>query len=1002
VSLSPFGSWRPGRVCCIVIALAMISSSPAVQGDEPLTSLRASVPEEALDVVSLGQPAGHTEFWGATTGWQIKDNQWQSRIFANATGRMAIPQMGALSLTAELSLLYDNLVLGGAAGMYFNFLGFKQGMEYNALDDHVWFRFSADVAMRRGGLFGHGERLRVDYEPGTHTVLLGLTLRWPLTEYLANRPRLDYVPMSRVRFKPVPPPSASEYAEDLERLRAVILELEARLTPTLARENLDTKKGRSRFETSVASLSGIESEPRDPFSVADSAYHTLLDRIFVTSVPDSVLGLRVANIARRCLLSELVIPVNRLFGQNKKPFRFDAYAVAARACFAKQLVDQFSLWSDATVSAALAAFDATARAILDAAGQAKVRWKDERLVWLPLNYGLRPEQYDTQGEMEEVLSSLLDTPLTHSNQIQYLINDRWQYELERMIGETMHYQVLIIHDFQGNSTPEPDPIGWGHMAMAYMDAFIAAIKDKEAGVPRVIPQFAIFIDQHYYSANNSQQIMSYLENLFTADTLELNDSLLQGRVGARQAELRELALSATCLSGWDDEKRAARLRVHVNVTNTYDPAYHVDMLSRDHRKMAFRDVFEDDPGLGAALVTGQGVGAHYVGPCWEDRSLLLRGPVIAGFKDVVRDLFLSQGYDTTDLPYYYVPRPVGSDATANRTALRERGWFTHALLAINGTSFAPKMATVLKAALYNLVGPGTVIILPDSLWASDYWAGMIVSAAIRGCRVYAIAADRRTAASGADVTLDLVRNTLSVLVASSRILEDRLKASGGALRVGLYSQTADIQDLDASVAALLLAYAGTDRDIPPFSLSDASLEAFHEDRRRWASRPLVIRHLADVDVDCDAKLHLKAQFFANASAVQKLEQGDWSQLIEAWLDVREQEVAGTRLPSVGLRSDWVHQLGVTDESDLKDQTEAGARPIFMVTLGSHNQDRRSMFLDGESTALVCSQDAMVAALDFAFLVGASDWIDSIEELEPRFPRRTSLLRTISQWIRNLI
>jgi len=74
----------------------------------------------------------------------------------------------------------------------------------------------------------------------------------------------------------------------------------------------------------------------------------------------------------------------------------------------------------------------------------------------------------------------------------------------------------------------------------------------------------------------------------------------------------------------------------------------------------------------------------------------------------------------------------------------------------------------------------------------------------------------------------------------------------------------------------------------------------------------------------------------------------------------------------------------------------------MVTVGSHNQDRRSMFLDGESTALVCSQDALIAALDFAFLMGASDWVDTIEELEPRFPQRKSLLRTISQWIRDLI
>jgi hypothetical protein len=724
--------------------------------------------------------------------------------------------------------------------------------------------------------------------------------------------------------------------------------------------------------------------------------------MFVRAAPDSVLGLQVAGIARRCLLRELVIPVNRLFGQNKKPFRFGAYAVAARACFARQLVDQFSLWNDATMFAVLSAFDAAAGAILDAAGQAKDRWKDGRLVWLPLNYGLRPEQYDTQDEVEAVLSSLLETPVTGGNQMRYLINDRWQYELERMIHETAYYHVLIIHDFQGNVTEVPDPIGWGHMAMAYMEAFIAAIRQKEAGSPRLIPQFSIFIDEHYYAAKHSARIMSFLENLLTEDKLDLEDSLLQVRLQATQAELRDLASTAACLSGWDDAKRAARLKVHVNVTNTYDPAYHADMLSRDHRKMAFRDVFEDDPGLGVAIVTGQGVGAHYLGPCWEDRSLLLRGPVLEGFKEVVRELFLSQGYDTTDVPYYYVPRSSRHDANDLRIALRERGWRTHALLAINGTSFAPKMATVLKAALYNLARPGTLIILPDSLWSSDYWAGMIVSAAARGCRIYAIAADRRTAASSADVTLDLVHNTLAALVSASQLLADRMEKSGGVLQVGIYSQTADIQDLDASVAALLDVSKGKDRVRQPFVLSESSLAALRKARQKWAQEPPVIRHLVAADSGCDPKLHLKAQFFANAMAVDELEQGNLGPLIEAWLDVREQEVSGAQLAAVGLDADLVRQFIVSKEETLKRSPGTDAGPIFMVTVGSHNQDRRSMLLDGEATALVCSKDALVTVLDFGFLIGSADWINSIEELEPRFPQRKSLLRTISQWIRDLI
>ena len=90
-----------------------------------------------------------------------------------------MPQIGAINLTAELSLVYDATELGGAAGIYTGFFGFRQGLEYNSLDDHLWFRLVADIVMRRGGLADHGERFRLDYEPSTGTLLGGLTLRWP-------------------------------------------------------------------------------------------------------------------------------------------------------------------------------------------------------------------------------------------------------------------------------------------------------------------------------------------------------------------------------------------------------------------------------------------------------------------------------------------------------------------------------------------------------------------------------------------------------------------------------------------------------------------------------------------------------------------------------------------------------------------------------------------------------------------------------------------------------
>jgi len=35
---------------------------------------------------------------------------------------------------------------------------------------------------------------------------------------------------------------------------------------------------------------------------------------------------------------------------------------------------------------------------------------------------------------------------------------------------------------------------------------------------------------------------------------------------------------------------------------------------RDHRKIAFRDISEQNPFAGGAILTGMGVGQHYLGP----------------------------------------------------------------------------------------------------------------------------------------------------------------------------------------------------------------------------------------------------------------------------------------------------------------------------------------------------------------------------------------------------
>src|SRR2546430_10350853 len=150
-----------------------------------------------------------------------------------------------------------------------------------------------------------------------------------------------------------------------------------------------------------------------------------------------------------------------------------------------------------------------------------------------------------------------------------------------------------------------------------------------------------------------------------------------------------------------------RVKVHVNITNRIDPSFwggglagslfgYPDDVMRDHRKIAFRDVSEQNPFAGGAILTGMGVGQHYLGPGWDDRSLLLQGPLLLELKRAARDLLLSQGMLEADLPLplrgersgQHIGRPVVPLSTARSDA--------RAMALLNGTGYLPNPLNVAK------------------------------------------------------------------------------------------------------------------------------------------------------------------------------------------------------------------------------------------------------------------------------------------------------------------
>ena len=160
-----------------------------------------------------------------------------------------------------------------------------------------------------------------------------------------------------------------------------------------------------------------------------------------------------------------------------------------------------------------------------------------------------------------------------------------------------------------------------------------------------LPTYLIFLDQNFYEPNRGRIWMSFLENPLHAQVrLPGGDDAREKEAAIEKAqqELRAAVAESTLLQQrartYGDDWLRSRIKVHVNITNPVDWSfwsYRVlpvlglpDVVMRDHRKISFYDVTELDPGQGEAMYAGVGIGEHYTGPTWDDRSLLARGPAV--------------------------------------------------------------------------------------------------------------------------------------------------------------------------------------------------------------------------------------------------------------------------------------------------------------------------------------------------------------------------------------
>ena len=1010
-------------LCAAAVMSSFFTDTAAQQTTPPLRGVK---------IKSMGQPQRWQPYIGPSLVWDRRDpSEGGLQLFGGVYRDLLAKAVGGFGISGEV--YYSHVGGENDGGLRLMgtvpFFGLSLGTDYSIDRDDWNFILSFQFPWRRGGPLGRGDNFRIDYYPTRdHSFAFGLNIPVRQKWKGKTRPQRDTVePPKKPRyFAPVYEPSPG-LQEALENVRSSARAINMFTTPFL---DMDGDVDEAHMETFLGKLHEAKAyidKKDDLFPAGHSAeaeinvYHRELERAFTLAAGlTREQGRAVASQARRALRDEVVFPYNRLLGQRKRPDSLLGYGMRAEEVFGAWLFTS----SDTPPPKHVGLMYVFSQLVYmwDANREHKKRqFADSRLVWIPLHYVIKPEESDTQEELNAIIEAAVERKFTDANDVHYVINELFQPELFRMIHAARDYHVLWIHDYRGKNTQgDPDKIGFEQTVDAYLVAMTDRVLEYEK--TRKIPVFILNLDQIYYEANDGRLWLTLLEDpLGHKVKLPPGYEEWEKHIEAVQAGLREaVAASPTLQAGrqrYGDDWLRDKIKVHVNNTNIADMSFRSnylfewvpaipDVLCRDHRKISFYDVTELDPSRGEAIFTGMGVGEHYAGPTWDDRAILVRGPSLVQLKDEARALLGTQGFkdDEIPLPLRSLPRP--DDYEEKLARLRAEGWTATTMQVYNATGYGMKWSNMLRGTLYNLMPKGTQMIIPDSLWNSMLWAGMMVGASLRGCRVLPISPSFANAPSDGIPQMSRANEVFTRLILVQNHMKDEIEQAGGMLRVGIYDADYDVGDAVASLEDFTTGAAQSEfyREVFPFDQSVFDMLASFEDSLHASGYEA--GYLADDVEPRKPKLHLKVQFFGSYEAIQSLVPlKEWEPLVAAYIKARARQVQ-VRKEYVDVKS---FSADLSDKSRplvqrwFKSATpEEIEKTFFFLTVGSHNMDYRGKFMDGEVSVIVAGQDALISYLDFASIVAKTTWVTSTDQLNKMLPQQQGFKLWMGRFIKNAL
>ena len=955
-----------------------------------------------------------------------------SRIIGN-------PVVGAAGLGLEFYVGGHAGTPDGGGRAYFNIpaLLLGLGVDQSVTTKDTDFILRLDLPVRRGGIVGAGSAVTLHWLPGRgQTFTAGVTFPFGDRDIGHTRPQRDHVEMDdrqpERRGKADIGGKDRDLAVTLDTLR-VRARWVARMTQPFS--EYDGGDAREAMAPHIASLRAHMAAVDADFPQGHTAneeiraYHETLDRAF--SIAESgtsfgagestARGRRISENARHVLLDDILFPYNALLGQLKKPDTVSGLVAVAQTDFARWLA--LSEGMDlAHGQQVLFVFQTLCDLMEQNRKELRERWGDARYVWIPLQYGLTPGECDTQNELDGIIERATQQQFTAGNRIDYVINEEFQYAVAHAVRAAEDYLVVWIHDVSGvNHHGEPDAI-----AYELTRNFLIALTERVRAYDRTgkLPAYFIFLDQHYYEEYKSRLWLKMLYDPLNRHVkLGGKFAAWEVELGRLQNDLRKAVDESFTLqiekSQFGEKWLHNRLRVQVNVTNPVDPSFHStkvlgklpisDNHMRDHRKIIFYDVTEDDPYRGEVIFTGMGIGEHYTGSTWEDRALIVQGPAALATKDAARFLLKTQGFSDEEIPFALrpKPKPPSYDAAVAGEVASRRDYDTGRALELhNETGFTPKPLNVAKAVLYSLMPTGSVMKVPDSLWQSYLYASLMAGSALRGCRVLVIAPSLSAAPSNGAPQMARANGLMRRLVIFGHDMDDYMIREGGILRVGLYASRVGVGDIEGRMSQIAKTLQPWHGRVFRF---DASVESVATNAGAILdSLHYSPAYLMTKDARERPKLHLKANFFASPLVWDQLmTRPEWGGILREYIDYlagqqashgsKEREAAPGFRPLPEELIDHMAQLLDAFYATLSDE-QPGAM-ITYLTLGSANMDYRSMTMNGEVMLTISGIESLVGVIDFVLLSGLCEWPESPEELDKLLPPPGWLMRNLSEFVK---